>query len=134
MKPHEIDAERLDRSDALLTAASRLLSARENQMVTSDEWDALTTAVAALGGQIPISEKPEELWMVPVLVEVPIEHETQAGAIEAVTAACADLVVFLEHATNGGAFEHKPYVKIPVVGALRLATDQERSDILGDAV
>ena len=37
--------------EAVLRAAERLLEARQDQMVTADEWDALHAAVAACRGR-----------------------------------------------------------------------------------
>lgn len=42
-----------ERTQALIDAATRLLEAREDQMVTSDEWDALRSAVDTFRGTEP---------------------------------------------------------------------------------
>ena len=44
--------------EAVLKAAEALLEAREDKMVTADEWDSLRNAAAACGDPRPDGEAP----------------------------------------------------------------------------
>lgn len=84
--------------ESLLDAAERLLSARENQMLTTEEWDALEHAVAACSE--PDAKARTETFtvddakalvrsVVPMNVE-PYQHRCPYDAFEAVAYAIAE--------------------------------------------
>jgi hypothetical protein len=84
--------------EALLDAAERLLNAREVQMLTTEEWDALEHTVAACN-EPPASERTESFTVddtralvrsvVPMKGE-PYQHRCPEDAFEAVAHAVAE--------------------------------------------
>ena len=102
--------------DALLDAAERLLNAREVQMLTTEEWDALEHAVAACN-EPPANERTETFTVdataggralvrsvVPMKGE-PYQHRCPEDAFEAVAHAVAEAtspfnLEDLRHAAN----------------------------------
>lgn len=94
MATHDIDALR-----AVLDAAEAVLAARENQMLTSEEWDALEHAVAA-ATQPPAARARDETFRVAddVLIRAvvpargtPYEHTCDREAYEAVSHAIDEM-------------------------------------------
>lgn len=88
----------LDRLREVVTAAEAVLAARENQMLTTDEWDALEHAVAA-ATQPPPDERDETFAVedgalvrrvVPRKGQ-PYEHRCPQDAFEAATHAIGEL-------------------------------------------
>lgn len=88
----------LDRLREVVTAAEAVLAARENQMLTTDEWDALKHAVAA-ATQPPPDERDETFAVedgalvrrvVPRRGQ-PYEHRCPQAAFEAAAHAIAEL-------------------------------------------
>lgn len=97
--PATPDVERLR---SVLAAAERLLAAREDQMVTLDNWDMLAIAVAACHGVGPnrASERDEAFWVdeAGFLVRTvrpqrggPYQHRCPAAAFKAVAHAAEDM-------------------------------------------
>lgn len=98
--PAAPDVERLR---SVLAAAERLLEAREDQMVTLDNWDMLAIAVAACHGVGPsrsATERDEAFWVdeAGFLVRTvkpqrggPYQHRCPAAAFEAVAHAAEDM-------------------------------------------
>ncbi len=99
--------------EALLDAAERLLNAREVQMLTTEEWDALEHAVAACN-EPPANERTETFTVdgtralvrsvVPMKGE-PYQHRCPEDAFEAVAHAVAEAtspfnLEDLRHAAN----------------------------------